>query len=52
MRKKVSTIEERINIFLKENIGNLKVTEADFEAFANEFSALLSFAYIISDKDA
>lgn len=52
MRKKVSTIEERINIFLKENIGNLKVTDADFESFANEFSALQSFSYIISDKDA
>lgn len=52
MRKNVSTIEERINIFLKENIGNLKVAEADFESFTNEFSALLSFTHIISDKDA
>lgn len=52
MRKKVSTLEERINIILKENIGSLKVTDADFESFAKEFSALLSFAYILSDKDA
>lgn len=52
MRKNIKKIEDRINIFLKDHIKGLKVTEADFASFTNEFSALRSLGHAISDKEA